>query len=402
MGVVPDFKQPQEDCLLVNIYAPNNNKTQLPVVVYVHGGAFIQGWSDLFSPKGLVETGEVIGVTFNYRVSAHGFLCLGTKNIPGNAGMKDQVALLKWIKSNIKNFGGNPDDVTLSGFSSGATAADLLSLSKMTKGLFKKLVPDSGASTAPFSVQPDPLKNAQEYAKLLNFEDIDNIEALEEFYLTIPYEQLVSGSVLNRTDAMFLLSPCVERDVGQERFLEDNPINVLRSGNFTKYPTLIGFSNMEGLFFIQMFNNWKDRMNANFSNFLPGDLKFQNENEKKQVADSIKRFYFKDKPVDKDTVLSYVDYVSDSVFTYSLLKSVKLQVEAGNNQIYLYEYSYTVDSISPVPYTNIRGALHCSQTFAILDGFFNGTMIEEKYISRELKLMKKFMRKIWLNFIKTG
>lgn len=402
MGVVPDNKIPQEDCLLVNIYAPYNNKTQLPVVVYVHGGAFIQGWSDLFSPKGLVGTGEVIGVTFNFRVSAHGFLCLGTRDIPGNAGMKDQVALLKWIKKNIKNFGGNPDDVTLSGFSSGATAADLLSISKMTKGLFNKVISDSGASTAAFSVQPDPLKNAKEYAKTLNYDGVDNIEALEEFYKTIPYEQLVSGSVLNRTDGMFLLSPCVERDLGQERFLEDNPVNILKSGNFTKYPILTGISNMEGLFFIQMFNNWKDRMNANFSDFLPGDLKFKNENEKKEVAENIKRFYFKNKSVDKESVLSYIDYISDSVFVYSLIKSVRLQVRAGNNQIYLYEYSYTVDSIPPVPYTNIRGALHCSQTFAVLDGFFNGTMIDEEYISQDLKKMKKFMRRIWLNFIKTG
>lgn len=401
MGVVPDNKIPQEDCLLVNIYAPYNNKTQLPVVVYVHGGAFIQGWSDLFSPKGLVGTGEVIGVTFNFRVSAHGFLCLGTRDIPGNAGMKDQVALLKWIKKNIKNFGGNPDDVTLSGFSSGATAADLLSISKMTKGLFNKVISDSGASTAAFSVQPDPLKNAKEYAKTLNYDGVDNIEALEEFYKTIPYEQLVSGSVLNRT-GMFLLSPCVERDLGQERFLEDNPVNILKSGNFTKYPILTGISNMEGLFFIQMFNNWKDRMNANFSDFLPGDLKFKNENEKKEVAENIKRFYFKNKSVDKESVLSYIDYISDSVFVYSLIKSVRLQVRAGNNQIYLYEYSYTVDSIPPVPYTNIRGALHCSQTFAVLDGFFNGTMIDEEYISQDLKKMKKFMRRIWLNFIKTG
>ncbi|CAH0722796.1 unnamed protein product, partial [Brenthis ino] len=402
MNVVPDNKIPKEDCLLVNIYAPDSKKTQLPVVVYVHGGAFIEGWSDLFSPKGLVKTGEVIAITFNYRLSAPGFLCLGTNNIPGNAGMKDQVALLRWVKENIKNFGGNPNDVILSGFSSGASAVDLLMISKMTKGLFHKVIPDSGSSLASFAVQPDPLKNAKEYAKLLNFNDVDNLIALEEFYRNIPYEQLLSVPVLNRTDSMFLMSPCVERDLGEERFLEDNPVNILKSGNFTKYPTLVGFSNMEGLFFIQMFEYWKNMMNTRFSDFLPGDLHFQDDKEKEEVAEQVKKFYFKNKLVGKDTITAYVDYLSDVVFVNSLLKSVKLQVEAGNSQMYFYEYSYIEKSIPPIPYTNIRGAIHCSQTFAILDGFFNGTMVPEIYISEELKEIKKSMRKIWLSFITTG
>ncbi|XP_047523259.1 para-nitrobenzyl esterase-like [Pieris napi] len=104
-----------EDCLVANVYIPDTTKMNLPVVVYVHGGGYIVGYGNLFTYKHFVKTHEVIVVTFNYRLGAHGFLCLGTDAVPGNAGMKDQVALLRWVKENIANFGGDPDDVTIAG-----------------------------------------------------------------------------------------------------------------------------------------------------------------------------------------------------------------------------------------------------------------------------------------------
>ncbi|KAI8421951.1 hypothetical protein MSG28_009859 [Choristoneura fumiferana] len=72
----------------------------------------------------------VIQITINYRLKAHGFLCLGTESAPGNAEMKDQVARLRWVKKNNANIGGNPDDVTIVGGSAGSSAVDLLSYLK--------------------------------------------------------------------------------------------------------------------------------------------------------------------------------------------------------------------------------------------------------------------------------
>ncbi|XP_023955057.2 esterase FE4 [Bicyclus anynana] len=401
MGWLPNVKTMQEDCLTASVYVPDTVQKHLPVVVYVHGGAYVMGWGNMVTPKNFVNSKKVIAVTFNYRVGAHGFLCLGTNDVPGNAGMKDQVALLRWVQKNIAKFRGDPNDVTIAGYSAGSASVDLLMISKTTDNLFKRVIPDSGANTAAFSVQIDPIQNAKEYAKLLTSKKFDNLVDLERFFKTIPYDQLNSGNTGFRPDSSFVMTPCVERDLGQEVFLDDSPVNILKSGDYKKVPMLYGFCDMEGFIRLLNFNTWKDLMNKKFSDFLPADLKFKSEIEKEQVAERVKRFYFGDKAISEETVLAYVDYFSDVLFTYSILRSVKLQVEAGNDQIYLYEYSYYDDETIPVPYTNnIRGANHCTQCVIVLDGW-------KGYINRtsgtdEFKTHVKNMRTIWLNFMTTG
>lgn len=112
----------------------------------MHGGCFQIGYGDLAVPKKLIVEHTIIAVTVNYRVGTHGFLCLGTEEVPGNAGMKDIVAALRWVKKNIANFSGNSDEVTITGYSAGSAAVDLLMLSKSAEGLFNKIIPESGAS----------------------------------------------------------------------------------------------------------------------------------------------------------------------------------------------------------------------------------------------------------------
>ncbi|XP_045456296.1 cholinesterase 1-like [Melitaea cinxia] len=394
----------RENCLIANIFVPNTNEINLPVVVYVHGGAYIMGWGNAFTYKKLVNSKKVIVVTFNYRLGAHGFLCLGTKDVPGNAGMKDQVALLRWVKANIAQFGGDPDEVTIAGYSAGSSSVDLLMISKMAQGLFKRVIPESGANTASFSVQRNPIENAKEFAKMLNFNDVDDFYALENFYKTVSYDELAAPDLMSRTDSTFVFSPCVERDVGEEIFLDDDPVDILKSGNYKKVPMLYGFAQMEGLFRLPLFELWKDQMKEKFSVFLPADLHFRDDSEKDEVAKEIRNFYFGNNLEKDKTVLAYIDYFTDTIFAYPTLRSVKLHVQNGHNDIYLYEYSFVSDDNPVIPYTNnIRGADHCAQTFAILDGHWagNGTVSEES-LTAHYKQMKASLREIWLNFITTG
>ncbi|XP_050350689.1 putative inactive carboxylesterase 4 isoform X2 [Nymphalis io] len=288
----------KEDCLIANVFVPDTDEKNLPVVVYVHGGGYIIGYGNMFTPKKLVNYKRIIAVTFNYRLGPHGFLCLGTEDVPGNAGMKDQVALLRWVRANIEGFGGDPLDVTIAGQSAGASAVGLLMISKMARGLFNKVIPESGDLIAPFSVQVNPIHNAKEYARSLDVDNIllNDISKLETFYKNASYELLVSGNVAHRTESTFLMSPCVERDVGEERFLEDNPMSLLKNGDFEKLPILYGVADMEGLMRIDIFDQWKERMNTNFEDFLPVDLHFSNEEDKIREVQSIKKFYFKEKP----------------------------------------------------------------------------------------------------------
>ncbi|CAH0600386.1 unnamed protein product [Chrysodeixis includens] len=391
----------QEDCLIANVYVPDTRKKNLTVIVYVHGGAFVMGSGELIKFTNLINNKDIVLVTFNYRLGIHGFLCLGTEDVPGNAGMKDQVALLRWVRDNIASYGGNPNDVALVGSSAGSASVDLLMISKSAEGLFHRVVPESGGNLAAFSIQRDPLEIAKSHAKTLKFTNVDDIYALEEFYKTASWESLTADAFFTRPDSTFLFSPCVERDTGTEAFLTESPLSILQKGAYKKLPVLYGFANMEGLLRVQLFEDWKHKMNKKFSDFLPADLTFKTEEEKEEVADKVKKFFFGDKPVGDDNILSYIDYFSDVIFAFPMLWAVKLHVEAGNNEIYLYEYSFVDENIPLVPHTNIRGADHCAQTMAIANRA-NITHADETLASPEYQNMKITMRQIWINFIKTG
>ncbi|XP_047036397.1 cholinesterase 1-like isoform X1 [Helicoverpa zea] len=398
--IMPENLVQQEDCLVANVYVPDTEKKNLSVIIYVHGGGFIIGYGDMMRALHFMETKDMIVVTFNYRLSIHGFLCLGTEDVPGNAGSKDQVALLRWVQKNIASFGGNPDDVTLAGGSAGSASVDLIMLSKSAEGLFHRVIPESGGNLATFAVQRDPLDIAKNHAKQLNFTDVDDIYALEKFYKTAPLSLLTADPFLDRTDSTFRFAPCVERDTGDGAFLTESPLTILQNGNYRKLPMLYGFANMEGLLRVDFFEFWKRKMNNKFSDFLPADLKFDSNEEREEVANKIMKFYFGDKPVDKENILKYIDFFSDVFFTYPVLRAVKLHAEAGNNQVYLYEYSFVDDETPVVPFTNVRGANHCAQSAAVMDG--NVIDKNESNLSEKHKNMKKTVREIWHNFVKTG
>lgn len=391
----------QEDCLVANIHMPDTEETDLPVLVYVHGGGFNGGWGERISPHSLVKSKKIVAVTFNYRLGALGFLCLGTEGAPGNAGMKDQVALLRWVKQNIAYFGGNPDNVTISGSSAGSVSVDLLMLSNMTEGLFNKVIPESGANVGVWSIQQNPIKNAKEFARLRNFTNVDDIAALEKYYATAPYDALVSETFMtDKTDLGILFTPCLENSKGDESFLEESPVTILKERKYRKIPVLYGLTNMEGLIMIQQFDNRKNKMNERFADFLPRDLQFESEEEKISVAKTVKEFYFGNQSVGEETIEGYIDYYSDIFFTYPHLRSVQLQVEAGSNSTYLYEYSYSLPEFAenlPPSAKGVQGAGHCAQSVAVYNDRYNVSDKSETYTK-----LRETLREVWLNFIITG
>lgn len=160
---------PSEDCLYLNVYAKNVsqgrvrfdylahvlnefffqlNGNKKPVLVFIHGGAFNSGSSttQLLGPDWLMQK-EVILVTLNYRLNAFGLLGFKDPNlkVPGNAFLKDQRLALRWVKENISDFGGDPENVTLFGHSAGAASVHHLLLAPSCEGLFRRAVVMSGA-----------------------------------------------------------------------------------------------------------------------------------------------------------------------------------------------------------------------------------------------------------------
>lgn len=128
-----------EDCLHLNIYTKSlKPKTLVPVMVYIFGGGFATGSSstDLYSPDYLLMS-DVIVVTMNFRVGPLGFTSFKDKtlNVPGNAGLKDQLMALKFVTKNIESFGGDPNNITLFGHSSGSISVNWHCVSERSKGI---------------------------------------------------------------------------------------------------------------------------------------------------------------------------------------------------------------------------------------------------------------------------
>ncbi|EEC17332.1 acetylcholinesterase/butyrylcholinesterase, putative, partial [Ixodes scapularis] len=148
-----DYSSASEDCLYLNVWRPSCTSTmscekKKSVIVFIHGGAFQWGDSSLFiyDAANFVALSDVVYVTFNYRLSILGFLSSDTPELPGNMGLWDQNLVLRWVKRNIGNFGGDANDITIDGQSAGGISAGLHAISPHSQGLFKRVIMSSGTS----------------------------------------------------------------------------------------------------------------------------------------------------------------------------------------------------------------------------------------------------------------
>lgn len=137
-----------EDCLFLNVFKPVRNDSALrPVVVYIHGGAFLFGGiaMKIFDASELSVRGDLVVVTIAYRLGPLGFLYMGTEEAPGNMGLYDQQLALQWVKDNARSFGADPDVITVMGESAGAISVGIHLLSPSSDGLFQRAFMQSGS-----------------------------------------------------------------------------------------------------------------------------------------------------------------------------------------------------------------------------------------------------------------
>lgn len=153
-----------EDCLYLNLWVPakfrntvrsgsTTNTGGATVLIWIYGGGYMSGTStlDVYDALILAGTNDVIVASINYRVGAFGFLYLDTDDAPGNMGLYDQALAIKWIKDNIRSFGGNPDSLTLFGESAGAGSVSVHLLSPISGHLARRAILQSGSVNTPWS-----------------------------------------------------------------------------------------------------------------------------------------------------------------------------------------------------------------------------------------------------------
>jgi len=172
-----------EDCLYLNVYVPGgvqaDSGRKLPVMVWIYGGAFFFGTGAMYPGQQLALRGDVVVVNFNYRVSTLGFLSTGDFEAPGNYGLWDQHAAIKWVKENIASFNGDPDRITIFGQSAGAASVSHAVISPHTQGLFQNAISVSGGATGYFGLTERPLHTAMVLGDLLNCSAHDTRELVD-------------------------------------------------------------------------------------------------------------------------------------------------------------------------------------------------------------------------------
>jgi para-nitrobenzyl esterase len=183
-----------EDCLNLNLWTPGLDRARRPVMVWIHGGGFTigAGSQEIYNGAVLARRGDVVVVTINYRLGPLGFLRLNDVTggrIPssGNEGLLDQLAALQWVRDNIAEFGGDPDNVTIFGESAGGMSVGALLAMPSARGLFHKAIPQSGSCDTISSIARANRTAERVLSKLgVSAGDADAIRA-------IPVAQLLTG-----------------------------------------------------------------------------------------------------------------------------------------------------------------------------------------------------------------
>ena len=232
-----------EDCLYLNVWTPALDGVRRPVLVWIHGGAFVigSGSQTIYDGGPLSRRGDVVVVTINYRLGPFGFLNLNEVSggrIPatGNEGLLDQLAALEWVRENIADFGGDPDNVTIFGESAGGMSVGCQLGLPRSRGLFHKAIPQSGACQT-----ASPLERAVRVAERVlgglgvHSDDVAGLRAATpKQLLEIQARMALPGQSEPDIGGM-PFQPCIDGDV-----LSALPIDAVRAGSARGVQVLVG------------------------------------------------------------------------------------------------------------------------------------------------------------------
>lgn len=406
-----------EDCLYLNVYTPQL-EGGLPVMVWIHGGAFMigSGSTESHGPDYLIEQ-DVVLVTVNYRLGVLGFLCLDHEEVPGNAGLKDQVMAFQWIQKNIAKFGGDPNNVTIFGESAGGASIQYHLLSPLSQGLFQHAIMQSGSALNQWTInnRDNAIDRAFRLGKALGCDTKDTNKLLQ-FLREVPVNDFLTtaNSVLTEDEILsgfsLLLVPCVEVPATSHSFLPALPLDLLKQGKFAKVPTIIGSTSAEGNISSTMFKLSEDSI-ANeydrFQKFILQDMGLSVGSDKaKQISKELKQFYFGDEPVTVEKCDSFFELYGDVLFDYGIDKSLRLMVESEEAApVYAYEFTHCLSNSwvktimqTMKPGANFKGVSHGEDISFFfnhaVEGIKKPSATDEEFIAK--------VTKMWATFAKTG
>ncbi|KAG8325915.1 carboxylic ester hydrolase activity protein [Homalodisca vitripennis] len=438
-----------EDCLYLNIFTPIlPNVSAIPpwfsTIVFFHNQVFITGDSNMFRPTFLLDQ-DVILVTVNFRLGVLGFLSTEDEVVPGNNGLKDQVAALIWVRENIQAFGGDEERVTIAGNTAGAVSVHLhylspLSralilvreniqafggdeeratiagntagavsvhlhyLSPLSRGLFQQGIAQSGSATMPWAVAENLLSKTQFIAATLNC-TTSNSKLMVDCLRTFAPQQLILFTqsyevFINTPFAPF--GPCVER-VGERPFLPEYPFRLLERGYALDRPIIFSDCEYEGLYpLAAILNNEEqlDFLNRRWVDVAPYLLNYNetvSEIFKPIVSLIIQNHYVKG-PITASSAFNVVKLFGDRQFLADNGRAAALQAKLNLfSPVYFYQFRYrgqnsNSEFYNPADYGNYvlgAGVEGDSNSPAIIGYFRAGCSSRREIVIHEIEFIVK-------------
>ncbi|KAH8311021.1 hypothetical protein KR044_003887, partial [Drosophila immigrans] len=353
-----------EDCLYINVYAKQlKSEKPLPVMIYFYGGGFQIGEAtrDYYSPDYFMRK-DIVLVTFNYRLGALGFLSLRDRDldVPGNAGLKDQVLALRWIHENIANFNGDPSNVTVLGISAGAASAQIMMTTEHTRGLFHKAILMSGSSLCEWANEPDynwPYRLACHNGYLGS----NNEKEVFRFLQRTSAKKLCASKILTKEEkrdyVLFGFGPVIEPYVSDSCVISKPHVESLATAWGNELPVIIGGTSFEGLFSYQAVMHDATHVLSDFESLIPREVReISTPTEIKEHVRQLKLCNFEDATKGQLEFKECLHLLSFKHFWHGIHRTVLARsAYAPTTPTYLYRFDF--DS----PTYNLYRILQCGR-----------------------------------------
>jgi len=374
-----------EDCLTLNVWVPGKHvDPKLPVMVWIYGGGFVSGTTSESRQDGynLAQQGVIV-VSMNYRLGIFGFFVHpelakeSGHNSAGNYGLLDQLLALNWVHDNIAAFGGDPANVTIFGESAGSFSVSSQMASPLAKGLFHKVIGESGAAFSRGGLSYEAMSvRAEKDAKLAK--DKLGVSTLTELR-SIAAEKLLAPFAPPQSPG-FDFGPDVDG-----HFLPESVPDIFAAGKQNDVALLAGWNRDEGSFEIA------------FSPQKPTAESFKAAAQKDfgDKADDFLKLY----PTDTDDRVrrSAFDYAGDKFIAVSTWQWMEAQSKTGKQPIY--RYRFDMAPFSKNPNAPRLGAYHSAEIEYVFGQLDSKTDVTWSDADRRVSEM---MQKYWSNFAKTG
>nr|AHJ81345.1 carboxylesterase [Locusta migratoria] len=389
-----------EDCLYLNVFTPELKPAEpLPVMFWIHGGGWIDGSGIGYGPDFLLNH-DVVLVTINYRLGPLGFLSTEDAAAPGNFGLKDQTAALRWVRENIAAFGGDPSSVTIFGESAGGASVHYHMLSPLSRGLFHRAISQSGVSLCSWAVpRPGGLQKAQKVAALVGC-PTEPSAALVDCLRSVDDYKIVNTTVQSTHyffSPLIPFRPAVEGE-GEESFLPKHPLELKPH---TAVPWLIGVTHDEGcLFAAATIENKQilEDLKQDGRRLFPLSLSYEGAPQADFITNKLKDFYFSDGEISTSKLS---EMYTDGLFIWNADEAIRKYKDTAPVYYYLLSYKgkYRMSKVFGGGDLDL-GVAHADDLFYLFPSnpYYptSGDMPEKDYE------VVKTMTKLWTDFARTG